>query len=186
VRRRKPQAAPAPTLMARRLEGSNRNEEPTEQPVVRRRRRRRRPSFYPAKQPFLVVVRRGHHRHSDPLARRRGWAKAMPPLGQYFSRPLKTQDEWIAAPKGHGPRTPASFFPANHGFQGIAGRAMIALLDPSQPLPCSWARPCPRWGSTCRCLGRRVYMAAPKGRQSWTLAVLPCKSDISWGHESAP
>jgi hypothetical protein len=46
------------------------------------------------------------------------WAKARPPLWQYFSPLLKEADESIAAPKGHGPRTPAGFVPANQPLLG--------------------------------------------------------------------
>ena len=56
------------------------------------------------------------------------WAKALPPLWQYFL-PLQKADESIAAPKGHGP--PAlRIFPCKPAFQGTAGRSHDRLRGP--------------------------------------------------------
>jgi hypothetical protein len=43
--------------------------------------------LFPCKRPFLGVVRRGHHRHLGPPGKPTPWwwAKAMPPLWQYFA-----------------------------------------------------------------------------------------------------
>lgn len=58
--------------------------------------------------------------------------RAMPPLGQYFSRlqRKKKADDSIAAPKGHGPRTARHFpcMPAVSG--GPREGATIAFMDP--------------------------------------------------------
>jgi hypothetical protein len=53
----------------------------------------------------------------------------MPPLRQYLSRLLK-KCESIAAPKGHGPRTPAAFPLQTGHFKGPPEGAMIAVVDP--------------------------------------------------------
>ena len=46
------------------------------------------------------------------------WAKAMPPLWQYFLLTRKQADESIAAPKGHGPPGHAAFPLKTSSFQG--------------------------------------------------------------------
>ena len=51
-------------------------------------------AFSPAKQRFPGTAGGGHHRHLGPPASRRrdgGWARAMPPLGQYLSSLLASR-----------------------------------------------------------------------------------------------
>jgi hypothetical protein len=45
---------------------------------------------------------------------------------------VKKADESIAAPKGHGPRTPAGFSLQTSRFKGPPEGAMIATMDPRQ------------------------------------------------------
>jgi hypothetical protein len=57
----------------------------------------------------------------------------MPPLWQYFLPLRKAKAvESIAAPKGHGPRTPAAFPLQTGHFKAPPEEAMIAVVDPRQ------------------------------------------------------
>jgi hypothetical protein len=79
------------------------------------------------------------------------WAKAMPPLWQYFLRLRKEADESIAAPKGHGPPDPAAFPLQTGGFLGTTMGAMTAVVDPQASRRREWwAKAMPRCGSTSR------------------------------------
>ena len=57
-------------------------------------------------------------------------AKAMPPLGQYFSGLLKKPDERIAAPKGRRSWTLCGSSLQISRFFGSGMRAMMPFLDP--------------------------------------------------------
>jgi len=57
----------------------------------------------------------------------------MPPLGQYFARLEK--NEFIAAPKGHGPRTLSAFPLQNDDSWGQQEGTTIAVSDPGKPTP---------------------------------------------------
>jgi len=83
---------------------------------------------------------------SQPL--RCWWARAMPPLWQYFTRLRKKKpDESIAAPKGHGPRTLRAVSPAKRAFSGTAGRGHDRHRGPHATRRRDGGRrPCPRCG----------------------------------------
>jgi hypothetical protein len=60
--------------------------------------------------------------------------KVVTPLGQYFLASAEKADESIAAPKGHGPRTPAAFPLQTGRFLGTTTGAMMSIADP-RPAP---------------------------------------------------
>jgi hypothetical protein len=59
--------------------------------------------------------------------------KGMPPLGQHFWRLLR-QTNPLLPQRARTPRT-CGFFLQTGRFQETAGRAMIAIVDPSQAQP---------------------------------------------------
>jgi hypothetical protein len=93
---------------------------------------------------FQRTAGRGHDRLLGPRATRLpcSEARAMPPLWQYFSRPLR-QTSPSLPPKGTDP-VPCGLFPLQTTrFQGTAGGAIIAILDPWQVDAGWWAKAVP-------------------------------------------
>ena len=95
---------------------------------------------------FWGPAERGYDRVHGPLGaltQLAGGNEPMPPSWQYFAPVSKSTCAHVR-PKGHGPLNSVLFPLQTHRFQGAAGGAMIAIVNPRpKPPPWWWAKVMP-------------------------------------------